>query len=180
MSCYPRQGHVPSSDVILHLQPGPAAPNAAVKQAKGSHGRQVMKVRTPGGRGGAEAQKASPGQVKQASSASDQMAAAMKLLSETVSQAMMGGVSRPMTTGQAQGVRIKILTKSIYQCDLYHVYYSRVREVPKHWQEVQLSVLPRVVAVAVERSTRLHRRASARYSFRFSRPSSEPVLKGKV
>ena len=104
---------MPSSDVILHLQPGPAAPNAAVKQAKGSHGRQVMKVRTPGGRGGAEAQKASPGQVKQASSASDQMAAAMKLLSETVSQAMMGGVSRPMTTGQVQGVRIKVLTKSI-------------------------------------------------------------------
>ena len=65
-----------------------------------------MKVRTPGGRGGAEAQKASPGQGKQVSSASDQMAAAMKLLSETVSQAMMGGVSRPVTAGQAQGVRI--------------------------------------------------------------------------
>ena len=106
MRYYPSYGSVPPSDVILHLQPGPTAPNAAVKQAKGSHGRQVMKVRTPGGRGGAEGQKASPGQGKQVSSASDQMAAAMKLLSETVSQAMMGGVSRPVTAGQAQGVRI--------------------------------------------------------------------------
>ena len=82
------------------MQPGPAVPKAAVKQTKG---RQVMKVRTPGGRGGAEAQKTSPAQAKPLGSASDQMAAAMKLLSESVSQAMMGGV----TAGQTQGVRNK-------------------------------------------------------------------------
>ena len=69
---------------------GPAAPNAAVKHVKG---RQVMKVKTPGGRGGAEAKKVSPAQAKFSGPASDQMAAAMKLLSETVSQAMMGGLT---------------------------------------------------------------------------------------
>ena len=69
---------------------GPAAPNAAVKHVKG---RRVMKVKTPGGRGRAEAKKVSPAQAKFSGPASDQMAAAMKLLSETVSQAMMGGLT---------------------------------------------------------------------------------------
>ena len=52
-----------------------------------------MKVKTPGGRGRAEAKKVSPAQAKFSGPASDQMAAAMKLLSETVSQAMMGGLT---------------------------------------------------------------------------------------
>ena len=134
------------------MQPGPAAPNAAVKQGKGSHGRQVMKVRTPGGRGGAEAQKTSPAQGKYSASASDQMAAAMKLLSETVSQAMMGGVTAGQT-GQAQGVRNKepniFLPSFVYTTDSF----SRVREVPKRWPEGQLSVPQRAVAVAVGRLT---------------------------
>ena len=120
-----------TSSIIFHLQPGPAAPNAAVKQTKGSHGRQVMKVRTPGGRGGAEAQKASPVQQgKFSGSASDQMAAAMKLLSETVSQAMMGGV----TTGQAgqaqqaKGVRNQTSFKLSF---VFNEIVSRDREVPR-------------------------------------------------
>ena len=78
-----------------------------MKQGKGGHGRQVVKVNTPGGRG--EAQKPSPAQAKfgakfsGSSAASEQMAEAMKMLSQTVSQAMMGGVP---TAGQTQqGVR---------------------------------------------------------------------------
>ena len=99
-----------NSNGSLQQQQGSAVPKAvAMKPGKGGHGRQVLKVNTPGGRG--EAQKQSPAQAKFGSkfsgsspaSQQEQMAEAMKILTQTVSQAMMGGV--PAAGQTQQGVR---------------------------------------------------------------------------